>query len=206
MPDSPSADRDKFRLPLRSNKIFQDVVMKLYLRSLMPGLVVLTLASSIAAREAGSPKLRRAPDFALPDYQGKQASLADFRGRVVLLQFFQTGCPVCQRQAPILEELYRKYKDRGLVVIGVSHDTGGAEAVKQFAQRFDLTYFLLLGDLEIAVRYIGITPQVSRFDVPRYFLINRDGYIVRDIDATVDKELSRDEKGELEKAVLEALH
>lgn len=150
-------------------------------------------------------RLRRAPDFALPDYQGKQVSLTDFRGRVVLLQFFQTGCPVCQRQAPILEELYRKYKHLGLVVVGVAHAAGGAEEVKRFAQRFDLTYFLLLGDLEIAVRYIGITPQQSSFDVPRYFLINRDGHIVRDIDPTLNKDFSRNEKGELEKAILEAL-
>jgi peroxiredoxin len=151
-------------------------------------------------------KLRRAPDFVLPDWQKDTISLADFRGRVVLLQFFQTACPACQREAPLLEELYRKFKDKGLVVVGVSHDAGGAEAVKQFAKQFDITYFLLLGDLEVAVRYIGITPQQSSFDVPRFFLIDREGYVFKDIDPAHDAEFRRDEKGVLTKVIEETLN
>ncbi len=166
--------------------------------------VLLAIASTGSAGESSPSKVHRAPDFALTDWQGNKVSLADFRGRVVLLQFFQTGCPVCQRQAPTLEELYRKYKDQGLVVVGVCHGSDGVE-LKQFARKFNLTYFLLLGDLEIAVRYIGITPLQSSFDVPRFFLINREGYIVKDIDPAVDKDFLRDEKGNLEQAVKEAL-
>jgi len=179
--------------------------MNRYLRSIVPGLLFLAITNIAAARDAGPAKLQRAPDFTLPDYQGHEISLADFRGRVVLLQFMQTGCPVCQRHAPILEELYRKYKDKGLVVIGVAHGASGPEEVKQFAQRFDLTYFLLPGDLEIAVRYLGITPQASSFDVPRYFLISREGKIAKDLDPHVNADFARDEKGALEKAILEAL-
>ncbi|MBZ5565189.1 MAG: TlpA family protein disulfide reductase [Acidobacteriia bacterium] len=170
------------------------------------GIVLLAIAG-IGAFGQGTPaKPYRAPDFTLADWQGNKVSLTEFRGRAVLLQFFQTGCPVCQREAPLLEQVYREYKDQGLVVIGVSHDAGGPVALKQFAKRFDLTYFLLLGDLEIAVRYLGITPQVSSFDVPHFFLINKDGNIVKEIAPDKDKTFAQDEKGRLEQAVLEVLH
>ncbi len=174
--------------------------------SLLTASALLVIGSTAATAQSTPFKSYRAPDFTLPDWQGNKVSLAEFRGRVVLLQFMQTGCPVCQREAPLLEEIYRKYKDQGLVVIAVSHDVGGVEALTQFARRFDLTYFLLLGDLEIAVRYLGITPQVSSFDVPHYFLINRDGNVVKEIDPGQDKTFVQDEKGRLEQAVLEALH
>lgn len=168
-------------------------------------LALLAMAGSGLAGGGSPTKLRRAPDFVLYDWQGNKVSLEDFRGRVVLLQFFQTGCPACQHEAPLLEELYRKFKDKGVVVMGVSHETGGPEAVKQFAKQFDLTYFLLLGNLEIAVRYLGITPQQSSFDTPRFFLIDRDGYIARDIDPAHDTDFLRNEKGVLEQAINEVL-
>ncbi len=169
-------------------------------------IVLLLLAGSGAFAQGNTTKPYRAPDFTLFDCRGDKVSLADFRGRVVLLQFFQSGCPVCQREAPLLEEIYRQYKDKGLVVVGVSHDAGGPQAVQQFSRRFDLTYFLLLGDLEIAVRYLGITPQASSFDVPHFFLINRDGDVVKEIAPDKDKTFAQDEKGRLEQAVLEVLH
>lgn len=168
-------------------------------------LALLAMAGSGLAGGDSPPRLRRAPDFVLHDFLGNKVSLADFRGRVVLLQFFQTGCPACQHEAPLLEELHRKFKDKGVVVIGVSHDTRGTEAVKQFAKQYDLTYFLVIGDLEVAVRYIGITPQQSSFDIPRFFLIDREGYIVKDIDPVHDPEFLRNEKGALEQAINEVL-
>ena len=167
---------------------------------------LLATAASGAKSESGVTRLRRAPAFVLNDWQGDKVSLADFRGRIVLLQFFQTQCPICKHEAPLLEELYRKFKDQGVAVMGVSHDPGGVAALKQFAKQFDVTYFLLAGNLEIAVRYLGITPQQSSFDVPRFFLIDHEGYIVKDIDPAHDVEFIRDEKGVLTKAIEEALN
>lgn len=179
--------------------------MKRQAACILMTLALLAMAGSGVAAGGSPTKLRRAPDFVLYDWQGNKVSLEDFRGRVVLLQFFQTGCPACQHEAPLLEELYRKFKDKGVVVMGASHETGGAEAVKQFAKQFDLTYFLLLGNLEIAVRYLGITPQQSSFDTPRFFLIDRDGNIARDIDPARDTDFLRNEKGVLEQAINEVL-
>ncbi len=112
--------------------------------------------------------------------EGEKIALHDFRGRVVLLQFFETTCPTCQQEAPMLEELYKTYRDQGFVLLGVSHDRGGAEALKAFAKRFDISFPLVLGDLEVAVRYLGVTPQRPGFDIPHFFLISRDGYILQE--------------------------
>jgi peroxiredoxin len=175
--------------------------MKSRANLLFLGVALLAIAGIGVGAESKSVSPRRAPDFTLPDCQGNKVSLEAFRGRIVLLQFFQTRCPACQREAPLLEEVYRKFKDRGVSVIAVSHDAGGAEVVREFARNFDVTYPLLLGDLEIAVRYLGITPQHSSFDIPRLFLIDRKGYIVRDLDPAGDIDFSRDEKGFLQKAI-----
>jgi peroxiredoxin len=175
--------------------------MKQATKLTLTGLTLLAIASSGFSAESKSTGLRRAPDFMLPDCLGNMVSLREFRGRIVLLQFFQTGCPTCQHEAPLLEALYRKFRDRGVFVMAVSHDAAGAEVVREFAKKFDLTYPLLLGDLEIAVRYIGINPQQPSFDIPRFFLIDREGYIAQDIDPARDPGFLRDEKGALEKAI-----
>ncbi len=142
-------------------------------------LLIVPLAMVADAAERPS-KPRRAPQFVLPTPEGKKIALHDFQGRVVLMQFFETTCPTCQQEAPMLEELYKTYRDQGFVLLGVSHDRGGAEALKEFAKQFDISFPLVLGDLEVAVRYLGVTPQRPGFDIPHFFLISRDGYIVRE--------------------------
>jgi peroxiredoxin len=124
---------------------------------------------------------RQAADFTLNDWQGKKVSMDTFHGKIVLLEFFQTGCPPCRVEAPLLEHLYSEYQEKGVVVVGISHDQGGAEALKKFAGEFGVTYPLLIGDLEVAVRYIGITPQNPGFDIPHYFVIDRQGAIVHEV-------------------------
>jgi peroxiredoxin len=174
-------------------------------RNLLLILSLLLLASpSLLARD-GNGRNRRAPDFSLLDGQGKKVALGDYRGKVILLQFFQTGCPTCQREAPLLEELYQAYREKGLILIGISHDGGGAEAVNKFAEKFSLTYPLLLGDLEVAVRYVGVTPQRPSFKIPYYFVIDPEGTIRKEFTPSDNPEFLRDEKGWLERAIEEAL-
>ncbi len=179
--------------------------MKHQFRSVLVTLALVALASSGLAGENSSKKLRRAPDFVLSDWQGKKVALKDLRGQVVLLEFFRTTCPACRDEAPMLERLYRDYKDKGVTFIGISHDEAGAELVEKFAKQFNVTYPLLIGDLEVAVRYVGITPQNSSFDIPQFFLINREGYIVQHVVAGRDVEFFHDERGGLERAIQELL-
>lgn len=176
--------------------------MKNSLGQILVVLVLLATEGAVSqAAEQEVKKLRRAPDFTLLDWQGEKVALRDYRGRVILLQFFQTGCPTCQHEAPLLEDIYQRYKDRGVVLIGISHDAGGAAEVKKFAERFGISFPLVLGDLEVAVRYVGITPQRTSFDIPHFFLINREGYIVGEFAPGRTPKFFLDEKQALEQAL-----
>jgi len=63
-----------------------------------------------------------APDFSLPDLQGKEISLSSLQGKAVILTFWATWCGVCREEMPMMDLLYKKYKDKGLEVIGVNVD------------------------------------------------------------------------------------
>ena len=158
-------------------------IMERRLECVLAASLLLGLASSGSAQEGTAGRQRPAPHFELENWQGKKVSLNEFRGKVVLLQFFQSGCPRCQQEAPVLERLYREYQNKGVVILGISHDAGGAQAVKKFASDFGITYQLLLGDIEVAVRYIGVTPLYYSFTIPHYFLIDRQGTIVGEFPA-----------------------
>jgi peroxiredoxin len=130
-----------------------------------------------------------APYFILPTWDGNTLRSSSLKGKVVLIEFFQTWCPDCQKSAVELEKLYKKYKDRGLVVVGISHDREKA-VVAPYLKKYGLTYPVLLGDLSVAVNYIGITPQQSNFRIPYIFLIDRQGNIAGRFQEGHEKEAS----------------
>jgi peroxiredoxin len=132
---------------------------------------------------------RPAPVFVLPTWDGKVVKSASLKGQVVVLEFFQTWCPDCQHSSPELEKLYRKYKERGLTIVGISHDREGVKAIEPFVKKYDLTYPVVLGDLSIAIGYVGITREdKGGFRIPYVVLIDREGNIVAQYEEGIDKE------------------
>lgn len=85
-----------------------------------------------------------APDFTLPDLNGKQISLSDYKGKVVLLNFWATWCPPCRLEMPTIEKAYQKYKTKGFEVLAVSVDAGPKSAIQHFLQELDLSFQVLL--------------------------------------------------------------
>ena len=85
---------------------------------------------------------KAAPDFTLRDLKGNQVSLSDFRGQPVVLNFWATWCSPCRVEIPHLEALYTKYKDQGLVVLGMNTETDYMK-VKHFAEP-RISYTVLL--------------------------------------------------------------
>ena len=186
-------------------KLFQKEIWLRGRLAIAPCLLALAavpfLISSAAAGQAAPPRLRRAPDFTLFDSDGKKHVLSEHRGRVVVLQFFQIGCPTCQAEAPVLEELQKKFKSKGIDFLAISHDQSGAEGLRQFAEKYKISYPLLVGDLEVAVRFLGLNPQRTDFQVPQFFVINREGQITHEFHPARDAEFFRDFKLGLEQAL-----
>tara|TARA_Y100001936_G_C15970227_1_gene610710 strand:- start:369 stop:935 length:567 start_codon:yes stop_codon:yes gene_type:complete len=117
-------------------------------------------------------------DFSLSmlnDTTGSEIKLSDFKGSVVLLNFWATWCGPCIVEIPEFNELYKKYKDQGFEILGVSvSDT--KQQLEKFQKKFDVDYKILYSSPEImndVNRNYGVN------SVPLSYLINRDGFVVR---------------------------
>ena len=111
---------------------------------------------------------KTAPDFTLRDVKGNQVSLSDFRGQPVVLNFWATWCSPCRVEIPHLEALYTKYKDQGLVVIGMNTETDYMK-VKRFVEP-QISYTVLLDGGTQAQGY-----DVS--GIPCTYYIDKEGII-----------------------------
>ena len=114
---------------------------------------------------------QKAPDFELKDANGQTVRLSDYKGKVVLLDFWATWCGPCKIEIPWFEEFERENKDKGFAVLGVAMDDDGWNAVKPFAKERSINYRLVLGDDKVADLYGGLEA------LPTTLLIDRNGYI-----------------------------
>jgi cytochrome c biogenesis protein CcmG/thiol:disulfide interchange protein DsbE len=131
------------------------------------------------------------PDFALKDLGGHDESLSEFRGKVVLVNFWATWCAPCRIEIPWLMDLQEKYAPRGFRVLGVAMDEEGKTAVVPFVkkERFKLgttsqpmNYPILIGNEEAAEKFGGLV------GLPTTVLISQDGRQVKRIDGLLDYE------------------
>jgi peroxiredoxin len=113
-----------------------------------------------------------APAWSLKDTKGKTISLSDFKGKVVIVDFWATWCPPCRAEIPNFIALQDKYGKQGLVIVGISVDQGGAPVVANFAEKNKVNYTLVLADDKVADQY-GATEGI-----PTTFVIDRKGNIV----------------------------
>ena len=113
-------------------------------------------------------------NFTLKDVNGADVSLASFKGKVIILDFWAMWCGPCKVEIPGFVELHEKYKDRGLAVVGIQVQDQ-PDGLKPFVQEFKMTYPVLIGmghdDLEEAFAPI--------WGLPTTFIISRDGLICR---------------------------
>ncbi|MBF0329999.1 MAG: TlpA family protein disulfide reductase [Nitrospirae bacterium] len=116
-----------------------------------------------------------APDFTLTSLDNKTVSLRDFRGKVVVLNFWATTCGICREEMPSFNKLYLDYKDRGLVVLGVSIDTA-EKALRFFSAKSGIAFPVLM-DKERAV----YSDKYKLFGIPVTLLIDKKGIIIERI-------------------------
>ena len=113
-----------------------------------------------------------APDFRLPDLSGKEVSLSDFKGQVVLVDFWATWCGPCQEELPDLIALHQKYKDKGFTVLGVDMDAMGKKVVGPFVEDNKIPYPVLLSGADAP-------PGYDIAGLPAAVLVDRKGRLVR---------------------------
>lgn len=137
------------------------------------------------ARSSSAPsKLVDAPTVAIKDLDGKDVTLQDYKGKVVLVNFWATWCEPCKVEIPWMIEFQQKYGPRGFTLLGISMDEDGKKAIEPFIEkeRFDvdgqkeaMSYPVLLGNDAIADKFGGI------LGLPTSVLYNREGKRVRTI-------------------------
>lgn len=130
-------------------------------------LIALTLLT-VTTLHAGT----KAPDWKLKNLQGQDVKLADFQGKVVILNFWATWCPPCRDEIAGLIAMQKKYGEKGLAIIGISNDEGGVAGVKRFAAEKRINYPIVMGDRKVDMMYGGIEA------LPTTFIVNRQGIIV----------------------------
>ena len=122
-------------------------------------------------------------DFSLIDLSGKMHSLKEFRGKVVLLNFWATWCPASKEDIATQQLLNREYKNSGLEIIGISLDKKGLGEVDSFVQQMKIPYTVLLGDESVVKSYGGLK------GVPTSFLLDKEGRIVKKYSGQINHEV-----------------
>lgn len=114
---------------------------------------------------------KAAPAFTLKDADGRSVTLADYKGKVVLLNFWATWCGPCKIEIPWFIEFEQKYKDRGFAVVGVAMDEDGWEVIKPYLSKNRVNYRIALGTDMVAQQYGGVE------SLPTTFVIDKNGRI-----------------------------
>jgi thiol-disulfide isomerase/thioredoxin len=157
---------------------FQGPVGLLRNRKVFPWVSCLLLGALAARSWAQQPTIRfvrnpdAAPQFRVDTLEGKPLSLADYKGKVMLLNFWATWCGPCRAEIPDLVELQNKYKDQ-LQIIGLVVDDDDQDAIKKFVGEFGINYPVAVATDELRTDYGGIPA------LPTSFLLDAEGRVVQ---------------------------
>jgi cytochrome c biogenesis protein CcmG/thiol:disulfide interchange protein DsbE len=113
-----------------------------------------------------------ASDFTLQDMNGRTVQLSEYRGKVVLIDFWATWCPPCRAAIPRIEKIHNAYKDKGLVVLAISIDQGDWDFVKSFLKSYGVTYTVLKGTDDVLIKY-----RVR--SIPMTLILDKNGNIAK---------------------------
>jgi peroxiredoxin len=142
------------------------------------GVIFLLQTKDSSFNLTGKPRVVKgvpAPNFTLPGLDGKMVSLADYKGKVVLLNIWATWCPPCVEEMPSMEKLHQELKGEAFEILAVSIDVLGAKEVIPFMKKHKLS-FSALTDTKGAIKSLYQTTGV-----PESFIIDKNGIIVEKV-------------------------
>lgn len=135
-----------------------------------------SLSAPPAPRGDGPQVGSLAPDFTLTTMKGKSVSLAQFRGKVVMLNFWASWCPPCRAEMPSIEKLYRRMKKKGnFVLLAVNVESDARNSINEFTRQIPLSFPILLDQDHRVSRLYRVS------GIPQTFLINPKGVIVKKV-------------------------
>ena len=143
--------------------MLKEIVVMMLTAVLVSGLVVAGCSSSPAqSAYVGSP----APNFKLPNLEGKTVSLSDLRGKPVILNFWTAKCPPCRAEMPLIQQVYEEWSDNGLVVLAINLGESPSK-VKEFVQSYGFSFPVLLDTKggtaqKYNIRYIPATVFIDK--------------------------------------------
>jgi thiol-disulfide isomerase/thioredoxin len=157
--------------------------------------VKVKVSSNNAVEAKDSPDSKPAPEVTFKDLEDKAATLTQYKGKVVLVNFWATWCDPCFVEIPWLIEMQQKYEAKGFTILGISMDEEGKSAVVPFlakerfnvnGQKLPMNYPIVIGNDEVADKFGGL------LGYPTSFLISRDGKIVKKVQGLINyEELSK---------------
>ncbi len=144
-------------------------------------IIPLTLALFFLAFSARAGAKEPLPSLAFREANGREHSLKQYRGKVVLLNFWATWCAPCLHELPVFSELYMNYSSKGLVILGASLDEANSrDAVDATARKFKISYPIFIDVIPEAMESFGVE------NVPATILLDREGRIVDRFSGEVD--------------------
>ena len=156
---------------------YQSIVL-IFLLLIGIGIIILLQTNKSSFNPAGKPRFEKgapAPNFTLPDLNGKMVSLADYKGQVVLLNIWATWCRPCVEEMPSMEKLHQELKDEKFVIIAVSIDESGADVVLPFMKKHKLSFPALIDSAGT------INSLYQTTGVPESFIIDKQVKILEEI-------------------------
>ena len=142
------------------------------------GVIILLQTNKSSFDIAGKQRFKKgvnAPNFTLPDLDGKMVSLADYKGKVVLLNIWATWCRPCVEEMPSMEKLHQELKGEKFVILAVSIDEAGVKAVRPFMKKHKLSFPALID----SAGTINSLYQIS--GVPESFILDKQGRILEEV-------------------------
>lgn len=141
--------------------------------------------TSLTGSDKDSQKVALAPEFTLSDLNGKAVNLSDFKGKIVILNFWTTWCPPCIEEMPEMQRFYEKNKDHRIEIVAVNltNFDNGQQAIESFIQDYGLTFPVLL-DKDGVVR-----SMYEILTIPTSFILDTEGGVFQKIVGPMNEQM-----------------